>query len=83
MASQCKNQFPKEYQEIVKFDEVTGEKHIADIFIPHADLTIEIQHSPITPEEIRSREDFYKRKSKEKKQQRMFIDNKTLHQFGN
>lgn len=53
-----KSNFPIEWQEIVAFDPVTGEKHIADVKTPHG-LVIEFQHSPISPEEIRAREAFY------------------------
>lgn len=56
-----KNNFPKEFQEVVKFNEVTGEKHIADIHNTNNNLTIEIQHSPITQEEIKSREAFLRK----------------------
>lgn len=54
-----KNQFPKTFQEIVKFDPFTGEKHIADIFHPDRLLTLEFQHSQIRLEEIKSREKFH------------------------
>lgn len=52
------DRFPKEWQEFVKFAE-TGEKHIADV---HTDLglTVEVQHSPLRPEEIAARERFYR-----------------------
>lgn len=56
-----KNHFPAKYQEVVMHDKVSGEKHIADIFIKEKGLTIEIQHSPIHIEEIKSRELFYKK----------------------
>lgn len=54
-----KNEFPISFQEVVKNDPRTGEKHIADIFHPTRHLTIEFQHSPISLQEITSREDFY------------------------
>lgn len=54
-----KNYFDKSYQEIVKFDKILDEKHIADIYLPHKDLVIEFQHSPIEIKEIKAREDFY------------------------
>ena len=54
-----KNYFPKEWQEIIKHDEQTGEKHIADVCTPQG-FTLEFQHSHIKPEERRSREAFYK-----------------------
>lgn len=56
-----KNKFPPDWQETVKFDLVSNEKHIADIYIPTNDLTIEFQNSPITKEELESRERFYKK----------------------
>ena len=54
-----KNQFPVDWQEIVHTDEATGEKHIADVRTPFG-LVIEFQHSPIEPQELESREAFYK-----------------------
>lgn len=54
-----KNEFPVAFQEVVKNDLETGEKHIADIFHPTRQLTIEFQHSPISLQEIESRENFY------------------------
>ena len=56
-----KNEFDQNYQECVKFDLLTGEKHIADIYLPGKDLVIEFQHSPIDINEILSREHFYRR----------------------
>jgi hypothetical protein len=53
-----KNQFPEEWQENALIDEKTGEKHIADIQTAQG-LVIEFQHSFITPEERKSREQFY------------------------
>ena len=53
-----KNQFPENWQEIVHRDEITGEKHIADVKSPHG-LVIEFQHSPLNNEELVSRETFY------------------------
>ena len=55
-----KNKFPKDWREIVLYDEQTGEKHIADIRSPNG-IVIEFQHSPITPQERKSREYFYKK----------------------
>ena len=52
-----KNQFPKEWQEIIQRDE-SGEKHIADV-ITGSGWTIEFQHSPISKEERDSRDYFY------------------------
>lgn len=52
-----KDNFPKEWQEIVHFAP-NGEKHIADVKTPSG-LVIEFQHSPISREEQKAREDFY------------------------
>jgi competence protein CoiA len=52
-----KNQFPKEWQEIIQRDE-SGEKHIADVKTSSG-WTIEFQHSPISKEERDSRDYFY------------------------
>lgn len=52
-----KNQFPKEWQEIIQRDE-SDEKHIADL-ITSSGWTIEFQHSPISKEERGSRDYFY------------------------
>jgi len=54
-----KNKFPKEWQEIIHHSEITGEKHIADIKTPNG-LIIELQNSPISTDELNSREEFYK-----------------------
>lgn len=54
-----KDKFPKEWQEVINYDSVTGEKHIADIKTDTG-LVIEFQHYSITPQECKSREDFYK-----------------------
>lgn len=54
-----KNHFPEEWQEVVAFDEKTGEKHIADIKT-NAGMVIEFQHSYLKEEERISRENFYK-----------------------
>ena len=56
-----KNYFDSSYQEVVKHDSKTGEKHIADIYNPKKEVVIELQHSPIKPNEIRAREQFYNR----------------------
>ena len=55
-----KDRFPPDWQEVVHYDPVTGEKHIADVKTPHG-LVVEIQNSPIHPGELRSREDYYGR----------------------
>ncbi len=54
-----KSNFPPKWQEIIKTDELSGEKHIADVCTSHG-LVVEFQHSYIKPEERRSREAFYK-----------------------
>lgn len=54
-----KNSFPEEWQEVVAFDEITGEKHIADIKTDKG-MVIEFQHSHISNDERISRENFYK-----------------------
>jgi competence protein CoiA len=54
-----KNYFPNEWQEIIHFDEITGEKHIADVKTSNG-LVIEFQNSPMSIEELKSREKFYK-----------------------
>lgn len=54
---QWKNQFPKEWQEVVHFDE-KGEKHIADVKTK-TNWIIEFQHSYLKSEERNSRNAFY------------------------
>ena len=54
-----KNYFPESWQEIIKYDEKTGEKHIADVCTDKG-FTLEFQHSTIKPEKRKSREAFYK-----------------------
>ena len=54
-----KNHFPEKWQEVIHTDSGTGEKHIADIKTDKG-FVIEFQHSAIKPDEIKSREDFYK-----------------------
>jgi competence protein CoiA len=56
---QWKNQFPVEWQEVIQNDPNTGEKHIADVKTENG-LVVEFQHSPMKPEELESREIFYK-----------------------
>ena len=53
-----KNQFPAEWQEVVHTDEETGERHVADVKTDKG-MVIEFQRSPISLEEMRSREGFY------------------------
>lgn len=54
-----KNLFPNECQEFVMVDDLTGEKHVADVRINNS-LTLEFQHSFISEKEKFSRENFYK-----------------------
>ncbi len=54
-----KDNFPIDWQEIIQYDSITNEKHIADIKTDSG-LVIEFQHSHIKPDERRSREAFYK-----------------------
>lgn len=56
-----KNHFSTDYQEVIRYDSNTNEKHIADIYNKEKDVVIEIQHSPIDTEEIQARELFYDR----------------------
>lgn len=49
--------FPKEWQEVIQVA-ADGERHIADVK-NDAGWVIELQNSPISPEERRSRENFY------------------------
>ncbi len=53
-----KDAFPTDCQEIVQIDEKTGEKHVADVRTPGG-VVVEVQHSRISDDELRSREDFY------------------------
>ena len=53
-----KGYFPEKNQEIVCFDVVTGEKHVADVKTDD-ELVIELQNSPMDPAELQSREEFY------------------------
>jgi len=54
-----KDNFPKEYQEIIMHDKKTGEKHVADVKT-QSGIVIEFQHSPMNIKEQSSREQFYK-----------------------
>lgn len=56
-----KNNFDSNCQEVIKVNPISGERHIADLYLEHKDLVIEFQHSPIQIEEIIAREQFYKR----------------------
>lgn len=55
-----KNHFPVEWQEFILRDDLTQEKHVADIRTDLG-LVIEFQHSHIDPKERNARENFYKR----------------------
>lgn len=55
-----KSNFSNDWQEVILTDELTGEKHIADIRTPYG-LVIEFQHSHIDPQERTKREKFYKK----------------------
>jgi hypothetical protein len=55
-----KARFPKDLQEVIHHDGVTGEKHVADVKTKLG-IAIEFQHSSMTPGELRSREEFYGR----------------------
>lgn len=54
-----KGNFATNWQEIILADEITGEKHRADVCTVHG-LVIEFQHSHLDPQERTKREDFYK-----------------------
>ena len=54
-----KNNFPVDWQEYSFTDNLTNEKHIADVHTIHG-IVIEFQHSHINPQERISREKFYK-----------------------
>lgn len=54
-----KSLYPEEWQETVLFDDITGEKHIADVRTS-SELVIEFQNSPMDSKELSSREAFYK-----------------------
>ena len=53
-----KSHFPTECQEDIKYDDESGEKHIADVRTQH-DLVIEFQYSHLNPQERAARERFY------------------------
>lgn len=55
-----KGNFSADWQEVVAQDEVTKEKHIADIKTDYG-LVVEFQHSHLNPVERRTREEFYKK----------------------
>jgi len=54
-----KGNFNSDWQEIILHDEITGEKHIADVRTENG-LVIEFQHSHIQLHERNKRQDFYK-----------------------
>jgi competence protein CoiA len=56
-----KNHFSIEYQEIIRYDQTTNEKHISDIYNDKKNVVLEFQHSPIDINEIQAREQFYNR----------------------
>ena len=56
-----KNCFNVSQQEYIFTDSSTKEKHIADVYNEHLKLVIEFQHSPISIEEVISRETFYQK----------------------
>ncbi len=53
-----KNEFPAEWQEFPHVDAATGERHWADVQTERG-WVLEFQHSPIEPEERRSRDAYY------------------------
>ena len=55
-----KSLFSESQREVVHFDQLTGEKHVADIKTSRG-MVIELQHSAMPIEELRAREAFYKR----------------------
>ena len=54
-----KDAFPIDCQEVVHVDSRTNEKHVADVKTLGG-IVVEVQHSPITDEEVKSRESFYR-----------------------
>lgn len=56
-----KNHFDIKYQEVIRFDQETNEKHVADIYNSEKDVVLEFQHSSLTTYEIQARELFYDR----------------------
>ena len=53
-----KNKFPPEFREVIFTDPKSGEIHRADVHT-NKGVTIEFQNSPISTEELKSREAFY------------------------
>lgn len=58
---QWKNHFPIHWQEVVRFDNKSNERHIADVFNFEKELVIEFQNSRISVDELEARERFYKK----------------------
>ena len=58
------NKFPEENREVIYIDEITGEKHIADVSI--GKFIFEFQHSAISIDEFKSRCEFYINKLRKK-----------------
>jgi competence CoiA-like predicted nuclease len=56
-----KNHFSNEYQEVIKYDSLTNERHVADVYNHVKEVVIEFQHSSIDVREIEARENFYGR----------------------
>lgn len=54
-----KNEYPDTWQEIICFDDATGEKHVADVKTDKG-LVLEFQHSAIPADERSSREAYYR-----------------------
>lgn len=57
---QWKDRFPEDWQEVVQYEPLTGEKHIADVRTEHG-VVVEFQRSTIDPAEVNARESFYQR----------------------
>jgi competence protein CoiA len=55
-----KSHFPSECQEYILHDQISNEKHVADVKTLNG-MFIEFQNSSLSPDEIRSREAFYGR----------------------
>ncbi len=53
-----KSRFPAAWREVVNFDAITGEKHIADVKTDTG-VVVEFQNSAMSADELRSREAFY------------------------
>ena len=51
--------FPRENLEVRFTDEVTGDVHIADVFLSESNTVLEFQHSPIAQDEFFSRTAFH------------------------